>query len=239
MKRSLANLTTFKTGTLVFLFLLAVSLPFAAAWADEETSHNESFQKALQLREEGNFQDSEFEFKKALQLEPGNPNYHFELGSLYAIRHDDALSTGDEGLAQAYLRSAASELQQSLMIKPDFWSARFNLGVVYKKQEKYEDARNEFKKVLAQNPQAIAALMQIGRTYTEQGFYDEAESIFEDARDQGAPEQQIKEAMQDLEEGRYAERRRAQAQNQQPMNSQMMEQFMQSRGQTRNQSNAY
>lgn len=223
----------------LFLILLAVSLPLATAWA-EETSHNEAFLKALQLREEGNFQDSELEFKKAMQLEPANANYHFELASLHAIRHDDAMSTGDEGLAEAYLRSSASELQQALMIQPDFWSARFNLGVVYKKQEKYEAARDEFKKVLAQNPQALAALMQIGHTYADQGFYDEAESIFEDGRDRGVPADQIKEAMKNLDESRFAERKRAAAQSRtnQPFGSLMQQQFLQARNQNRNQ-NSY
>lgn len=195
------------------VFSVTPLFAFTADEAPENVSHNEAFIKAQHLRDEGNFQEAELEFKRAMQLEPGNPNYRFELANLYALRHDDALSTGDEVLAEAYLRNAAGELQQALMVQPDFWSARFNLGVVYKKQGKYEAAREEFKKVLVQNPQALGALMQVGHTYAAQGFFDEAESIFEDARDRGAPQEEIMLAMQSLEENRYAEYQ----QNQQQM----------------------
>lgn len=257
----------FQTFFLGLVLSVTTPFPFPAAFAEESSPHNEVFQKALQLRDEGNFQDAELEFKRAMELEPDNPSYRFELANLYAIRHDDALSTNDDGLASAYLSSSASELQQALMIQPDFWSARFNLGVVYKKQGKYEAARVEFKKVLQQNPEVLAALMQIGQTYAAQGFYDEAESIYEDARDRGVPDPEIALAMQELDQGRYQEHRQNQSEMGRSLNglsqklnsnylnsanpnnsagtgqaigglgSVLMQQFMQGRAQNKNQNN--
>lgn len=201
----------------IFLSLIFSVTP-SLLLAEENSSYNEVFQNAMQLRNEGNFQQAELQFKRALELEPNNTDIRFELANLYALEHDDALSTKDTALADYYLKNASQELEQTMMIRPDYWSARFNLGVVYKKQGKFEASRTEFKKVIEQNPQVLAALMQIGETYELQGFYDEAESVYEDARDKGVPNDQILEAMRNLEMGRTQSHRSSESQMGQSLN---------------------
>ncbi len=178
----------------------------------------QAFQKALGLREAGRYQEAESQFKRALEENPSNADYHFELANLYGIEHDEALQDKDGFRAGQYIESAARELEQAVMIRQDFMAAHFNLGVVYKKLGKYEKARTEFKRVLEQDPMQVQAMFQIAQVYELQSFYDEAESIYQEIRDRGLAQQtDIDYALDNLERQRLTASHNSQNQMAQSM----------------------
>ena len=147
---------------------------------------------------EGTLDESEEQFKEAIQLEPMNPEYHFELANLYALRHDELWNMKDDAGAFEKLRASARELEQAVMAKPGFLPAHFNLGVVYKKLAQYENARLQFKEVLKLDPSQTPAMLQIGATYEEQGFYDDAQGVYQDLMERYPGHPDLQNALQGL-----------------------------------------
>lgn len=164
---------------------------------------DEFFREGLELREAGRYGEAESAFQKALHEDIANPDYNFELANLYAAQYDEAFQSKEYERADRLLADAARQLEQAVMIRPDFTAAEFNLGVVYKKQGRYEDARNRFKKIFEQNPENYPALLQVGQTYQAQGFYDEAEAVYEQARDElGFRNPDVAYVLEDLAQAR-------------------------------------
>ena len=147
------------------------------------------------LKDEGNFEESERFIKKALEFEPTNYNYHFELANVYALRYDQVPKRQKR---IEMLDAAARELEQAVMLHPGFVQAYFNLGVVYKKQQKYEKAREQFRQVLQLDPNLVNAYMQLGAIYEEQGFFDEAKDEYLKAKELDFGNSAIDSAIEDL-----------------------------------------
>lgn len=170
-------------------------------------SARQAFEQGLISKEAGRLDESERYFKKAVEEEPSNADYHFELANVFALQRDSALHDRDALRAQESLASAARALEQTVMIRPDFLAAHFNLGVVYKKQQKYEEARQEFKKGMELVPpgQPVTPfLMQIASIYEDQGFYDDAESLYNEAMEKDYGNTEIRNALETLGERRQA-----------------------------------
>ena len=164
----------------LLIFFFSVSPLHAGSSLQPSGTGRDHFDKALNLMQEGTLDESEEQFKEAIQLEPMNSEYRFELANLYAMRHDELWNMKDGAGALEKLKASKRELEQAVMTKPDFLPAHFNLGVVYKKLAQYENARAQFKEVLKLDLSQTPAMLQIGATYEEQGFYDEAQTIYQD-----------------------------------------------------------
>jgi len=195
---------------IVFNLLL---FKIAAVAYGDSGGGSEFFLKGLGLKDNGQLTEAEGQIKKALELEPANPDYHFELANVYAMRHDARIKSSRSDSADPILEQIARELEQAVMLRPDFLPAHYNLGVVYKKQGRYEKAREAFRSVLALNPKQLAARMQTGVTYEEQGFFDEAESIYREARGWDDHNPEILAAIEDLKRHRDEARRRTRAED--------------------------
>ncbi len=135
----------------------------------------------------------------ALENDPVNPDFRFELANIYAAHYDRWRERPGDERAQEFLNRAAHQLEQVVMIRPDDVPALFNLGVIYKKRREYEKARAQFKKVMILDPQSIAARMQIGAIYEEQGFFNEARDAYLEAREIDFFNPEIRSAIEDLE----------------------------------------
>lgn len=199
-----------KVSFLSFLIFCLSLFPAHAAF--DTGAAREAFEQGLASKEAGQLGEAERYFKKALEAEPSNADYHFELANTFAQEHDSALSSRDPLKAKENLASAARELEQTVMIRPDFIAARFNLGVVYKKQRKYEEARNEFKKAMELTPPdqpTTPFLMQIASIYEDQGFYDDAEAIYKEALEKDYGNSGIRNALETLGERRQWSAERA------------------------------
>lgn len=168
-----------------------------------------TFQEAMRLRAEGRLEEAERYLLRALEESPRDPDYHFELANLYAAHYDEWQDQPGHPEAQYFLKNAAHEFEQAVMLRPDFIPALFNLGVIYKKQSRFELAREKFRQVLENDPQSVQAWMQIGSTYEEQGFFDEARDAYLNAREIDFYNPDIAAAMDDLK-AREAEFRQRQ-----------------------------
>ncbi len=187
-----------------YLFLAGLILTsvisLSPAAAETGGSGGESqYEQAVQLRAQGQMAEAEKAFLQAIQEEPNNPDYHFELANLYVALYDKWQGSARSQRALMLLSMAEREFLQTVNFRTDHLPARFNLGVVYKSEGQYEKAREEFRGVLQRSPQQASAWYQIAATYEEQGFWDEAHDALMKARDLGYDPAQIEDALSDIQ----------------------------------------
>ena len=194
---------------LFFIPALSADIPQPQVSATDAQS---AFDQAMRLRDENRFEEAEDLLRTALELEPDNSMYHYELGNIYAYLFESAANLGDDAQASAMLSLAAREYEQAVMISPDSVEARFNLGVIYKKQHNYAKAREVFKEIVRRNPGDFQSLMQIGQTYEEEGFFDEARDAYEAARQFNATNYEAADALDGLDQRQAYEHERTQSQ---------------------------
>ncbi len=194
---SLAKPAVILRPGLLAMTLVAVFLPFAGFAAEDNASIY--FSHALKSKAEGRALMAERLFRKAIELQPDNADYHFELGNLYLERNN--------------LSGARMELEQTTMIDPLHLPAHYNLGLVYRETGWMGEARQEFRRVLELDPQNVKAQLQIGYTYQAENFTDEARDAFHRAREMDLSDPEPERALEDLDQ--YEQE--ARARNQQSM----------------------
>jgi len=140
--------------------------------------------------------------KRKLGEDPGDPALYFELSNVYASLFDITRKKKPESLK--WLLKSGNALEKVILIDPGHKVARFNLGIVYKRQGEMERAREEFKRVIrfsdpATDSRLISACwIQIGMIYSEQGFYDEAKDAFEKALEFDYANHDIRDAIEEV-----------------------------------------
>lgn len=164
--------------------MVVIFLPLAGFAADD--SATVYFSHALKAKEEGRILMSERLFRKAIELQPENADYHFELGNLYLERNN--------------LSGARIELEETAMIQPAHVPAHYNLGLVYRELEMMGEARHEFRRVLDLDPQNVKAQLQIGYTYQAENFTDEARDSFHRAHEMDLSDPEAERALEDLDQ---------------------------------------
>ena len=155
------------------------------------------FLQALKAKQEGNLLAAESLLQKAVEIEPQNPDFRFELGNLYVERGN--------------LEGARMELEQTVMVAPVHIPAHYNLGLVYRDLGLTGEARAQFREVLELDPSNVKAELQIGYTYEQEGFLDEARQAFERAKDMDMTNPEPSNALEKLaqaeNEAQYKTRR--------------------------------
>ncbi|MDP2629821.1 MAG: tetratricopeptide repeat protein [Candidatus Uhrbacteria bacterium] len=109
---------------------------------------------------DGDMDNAEKEFKRALELNSNEQMAHNNLGLVY--------------VSKGKLTEAENEYKKELEINPYYDDAYFNLGLLYFGQERYEDALSSWKKTLEINPNYIDALKALAIYYYDQKDYKEA-----------------------------------------------------------------
>ncbi|HEY9696906.1 MAG TPA: tetratricopeptide repeat protein [Trichocoleus sp.] len=71
--------------------------------------------------------------------------------------------------------------QRAIQLRPDFFEAYYNLGVVYAQQEQEQQAIEQFQKALALNPQHFPSIYGLGKIAEQQGKLQEAATLYEKA----------------------------------------------------------
>jgi tetratricopeptide (TPR) repeat protein len=156
-------------------------------------------------REERDIDRAISETKKALADSPGDPNLTVTLAMLYGEKTDGAEATkllegllqGNQhdqeiyvDLAQVQERAkqypeaekSAEKAEQMAHGPADKENAWFMLGAIYERQNKFEQAEQEFRKVLQQNPNNAPALNYYGYMLADRGVrLDQATSLIEKA----------------------------------------------------------
>ncbi len=177
-------------SVLLFLIPGSFSVGFAQDAGAAELYHRE----ASRAFEENRLDDAEGLLKKAVEIDPKNYQYHFELSHLYAARFDKTQKPSDP-IARASYERAIQELKETQVLKKDFIPAFYNLGILYKNLERYEEARMEFRRVLDLDPKEVKAYLGIGETYERQGFYEDARDFYRKAKTINPGDLSIQDAM--------------------------------------------
>ncbi len=128
-------------------------------------------------------------YQAALKREPTNPVFYTEIGKLYILRADayrTLLASKDqkvraeaEASIKAELEQALDHLKQAILLKGDYAPAHYNLGILYERQGKLQDASLKLKQVLGVNPRDVGVGFQLSILYYRNGEKDNARDILE------------------------------------------------------------
>ncbi len=151
----------------------------------------------------------EREIQKELGKDPDNADLYYRLSAVYATLFDRTRTQKGKQYLE-WLVKSRDALEKVLMIRPENKVAHYNLGVVYKRLGQMERAREELRKAIRlcdpdQDAYLVAAAwLQIGSVYEEQGFFDEAKEAYLKAREFDYGNQDIQEAIRDVDAKRKA-----------------------------------
>ena len=113
---------------------------------------------SLRLLNLGNFyrrqeamEEAEKLLRRALELEPDNPETNYSLGMLYA--------------RQDQLPRASTFLEKAVNLRPDYPDALNNLGVLLVRQQNYPEAKEKFETCIRVAPSFDQAYLNLARLY--------------------------------------------------------------------------
>jgi Tol biopolymer transport system component/serine/threonine protein kinase/Flp pilus assembly protein TadD len=115
-----------------------------------------------------NWSRAEREFKRALDLKPGDPVAHHWYGFLYLA-------------SMGRLDQAIDELRHALELDPLSLSIGSNIGLLLYLARRYDDALNEFQHILEMDRSFVYTHWELALTYEQCGRYDEAIATFQKA----------------------------------------------------------
>tara|TARA_Y100001968_G_scaffold100515_1_gene90429 strand:+ start:98 stop:1480 length:1383 start_codon:yes stop_codon:yes gene_type:complete len=153
------------------------------------------------LHLESDFEESFFNFSKALQLNKQNTDILNCLGDLHfkyekyeqakeyfhkAFTHNqsDNISMSNLGICLyrlGYTQSAITHLQKSLEIEPNYISALNNLAVIYMDLENYQEGLSLLQKVISLDKNNFLANKNSGLLYTKLEDFEKAKIFIENA----------------------------------------------------------
>lgn len=189
---------------LVFLpFWVACGMSEARIKKEKEATAHYKFGIAYLRDKPSNLQKAYIEFQKAVRLDPRNRDAHYALGHVHFKRENyvEAIASFkktlsiDPGFSEAHnymgkvyevqgkIEAAIGEyhkaLENSEYVTPEL--PHLNLGLLYIKQESYDDALREFKDVLLFDPENITAHNELGKVYYQKGKLKEAIASYQEA----------------------------------------------------------
>jgi len=135
--------------------------------AGEEISAGTLNNEGNRLLQEGKPQEAAEAYRKAVQLDPENAQWQYNLSLALAKLGDR------EGQKNA--------LQRALQIDPSVAPTRNDLGLAYLSEGKLDAAEREFQAALEINPKFAEAQNNLGVVYSRQGKESEATTLFRQA----------------------------------------------------------
>ncbi len=116
---------------------------------------------------EGQYQNAEKEFLKAIEVNPKNINAHRNLATTYT-----RMNLYDKAL---------QEYQKALSLDKANYEIHFSIGSIYQNQGQYDLAIQEYEETLALNPKHEGAYQNLGNIYYHLGQMEKAKEYFEKA----------------------------------------------------------
>jgi len=128
-------------------------------------------------------------YQEALAREPNNPSFANEIGKLHILRSDayrvqlqssDAtLKAEAETSVKDELDKAADALNQAIAMKPDFAPAHYDLGLVYERQGRVQDAITKLEQVLSADSKNVGVAFQLAILYYRNNEKDKSQMVLE------------------------------------------------------------
>lgn len=126
---------------------------------------------------------SEDAYTKAAELRPGDPAFTYRIGMLYLGKFDliSQLVAARRvnpnqviGQAQEAIKKAEENLKKTVDSSPNFGLAIYNLGVIYDRQGKLNDAIKQLERVAPANSNQPGLAFELGLLYYRAGRKDDA-----------------------------------------------------------------
>ncbi|HYU64931.1 MAG TPA: tetratricopeptide repeat protein [Candidatus Paceibacterota bacterium] len=133
---------------------------------------------------------AEDSYLKAAQLRPGDSSIYNQIGSMYLARSDlmrqlarQAGANGGRfiGESVASLDKAEKYFKQAINISNNYGLAIYNLGAVYDRQGKVNDAISQLERIIPYNANQPNLLFELGLLYYRAGRKDDALTALERA----------------------------------------------------------
>ncbi len=124
--------------------------------------------------QQSRFDSAERQFRKALEIEPGNSDAHMWLGKCYA-----SLSKWDLAAAQFDTAIAMNEMHKAELDKEPlyFWAVYYNAALDNIDVENWQEAEKHLVHAIELAPDSTAPYNQLSYAYTRQGNEAKAEEI--------------------------------------------------------------
>ena len=129
---------------------------------------------SMLLAEKGRIDEAQKDLQNMLQNNSDDQEIYLDLSQIQ-----------ERGRRYSDAEASATKAEETAQRPDDKASAWFQLGAIYEREKKYDQAEQQFKKVLAQNPNNAAALNYYGYMLADRGVrLDEAASLIQHAVDQ-------------------------------------------------------
>ena len=138
---------------------------------NEETTAGNLNNEGNQLLQAGKVRDAAEAYRKAVQLDPNNAQWQYNL-SLALTKLGD--KEGEKGA-----------LEKALQLDPNLATAHNDLGLVYSSEGKMNEAEREFRAALEIDPKFAEAQNNLGVVYSQQGKDSEASALFRQVTESG------------------------------------------------------
>jgi tetratricopeptide (TPR) repeat protein len=120
---------------------------------------------------QGKFPEAEKEYRLVIKMEPELPGFHYKLGRI--LENADPSPAADE--------AALAEFQQELEISPQDVPTLAEVGEIYLKLHRSQDAAQQFRRCIELEPSYAKAQIGLGKVFLEQHQFAAATAQFERA----------------------------------------------------------
>lgn len=126
-------------------------------------------QRAVELMRGGDAAGALPELERAVDLDPGNPEFLKDLGN------------ARKALGQ--IEAAAECYRRSLDRAPDYTAARYNLGLTLRELNRLEEAESQFRRIHEQDPGDVDSLFNLADVLSARSRFEESARMYRAALD--------------------------------------------------------
>src|SRR3989344_300114 len=133
---------------------------------------------------------SEDAYLKVSELRPGDPAFNYRIGLLYIVKLDrltllvssKRINQSEAGkIASEALVKAENNFKKAVELSPNFGLAIYNLGIIYDRQGKINDAIEQLEKIAPANSNQPGLAFELGLLYYRAGRKNDAYNTLQKA----------------------------------------------------------
>ena len=197
-----------KAKTLITIIVCASLLFGCKPSVEEGLSYDQYISKAELAIRESKGEKAILYYRKALELKPSDANTHFILGEIYDREYDASYQEATQkhtfqilthpepgrtfykedpkeleryGLKLGYDEKAIQEFREAIKYDDKNWQARYRIATDHFNKKHFQEAIEEYKKVIQLNPEYTNSYSLMGEAYMEIGELNLAVDIFNTA----------------------------------------------------------